>query len=93
MVLSGRRLRGNAKYLEVRYEDLIAMPHRILKTVFDALGFDACAARDLPGLKIYGHREQVWRQGLPKKAKLDFARAAGDLLIQLGYEKDDAWVN
>ena len=93
MVLRGRRLHDNSNYLEVRYEDLIAAPARVLKTVFGALGFDACAASNLPGLKVYGHREKVWRSGLAKKDKRDFAKEAGDLLIQLGYEKDNAWVS
>jgi hypothetical protein len=44
-------------------------------------------------LKVYGHREKVWRPGLAKKDKRDFAKEAGDLLIQLGYEKDNAWVS
>ena len=93
MVLRGRQIHGNSNYVEVRYEDLIATPARVLKTVFDALGFDTCAASNPPGLKVYGHREKVWRSGLAKKDKCDFAKEAGDLLIQLGYEEDDACVS
>jgi hypothetical protein len=42
---------------------------------------------------IYRHREKVWRDGLTKQDKIVFAKEAGDLLIALGYEKDDAWVD
>jgi hypothetical protein len=41
---------------------------------------------------IYRHREKVWCDGLSKKDKIIFAQEVGDLLIALGYEKDNAWV-
>jgi len=43
-------------------------------------------------LKIYGHREKVWRAGLAESDRRAFAEEGGDLLIELGYEKDDAWI-
>jgi hypothetical protein len=92
MVLSGRRLRGNARYLEVHYEDLITAPDPILEKVFATLGVDASIARDLPGLRVYRHREKAWRTGLAEADRRVFAEEAGDLLIELGYEKDDAWI-
>jgi len=92
MVLSGRRLRGHARYLEIRYEDLIAAPDEILKLVFAALAVDGGAARALPGLNIYTHREKVWRAALAAPERRAFAEEAGDLLIELGYEKDGAWI-
>jgi hypothetical protein len=92
MVRSGRRLCGNAKYLEVRYEDLIAAPDAILQQVFTALGVDRGVVRELPGLRIYRHRKKVWRAGLAEIDRRAFAEEGGDLLIELGYEKDDAWI-
>ncbi|MGH7872410.1 MAG: sulfotransferase family protein, partial [Candidatus Binatia bacterium] len=92
MVLSGRRMLGSDKYLELRYEDLIAHPTQNMETVFAFLGLDVRAAGDLPGLKIYSHRERVWRDTMTQQAKADFAKEAGDLLIELGYEKDDRWL-
>lgn len=93
MVLSSRRLEKNQRYLEIRYEQLIAAPEQTLDSVFAALGFDARPSAGPPGLAIYRHREKVWRDGLTKNDKAAFAREAGDLLIELGYEKDDAWVS
>ena len=92
MVLSGRRMLGSDKYLELHYEDLIAQPAQNMETVFAFLGFDVRTAGDLPGLKIYGHRQKVWRASMTQQAKVDFAKEAGDLLIQLGYEKDNRWL-
>jgi len=92
MVQSGRRMHGSTKYLEVRYEDLIAAPDKVLQKVFAALGVDRSGVRELPGLKIYGHREKVWRAGLAESDRRAFAEEGGDLLIELGYEKDDAWI-
>ena len=92
MVLSGRRLRGNAKYLEIRYEDLIAAPDAVLQNIFAALGVDPSGVRELPGMRIYRHREKVWRAGLAEADRRAFAEESGDLLIELGYEKDDAWI-
>jgi len=92
MVRSGQRLRGNGRYLEVRYEDLIGTPDITLRKVFDALGVDRGVVRELPGLRIYSHREKVWRTGLTEADRRAFAEEGGDLLIELGYEKDDAWI-
>jgi Sulfotransferase family len=92
MVLSCRRLQDQRGYLEIRYEDLIAEPQRTMARVFAALGFGKNTAVMPPEMEIYRHREKVWRAGLSKKEKIIFAKEAGDLLISLGYEKDDAWV-
>jgi Sulfotransferase family len=92
MVRAGRRLAHNHRYLEVRYEELIAAPAKIMESVFTLLGFGASAAGSLPGLRIYGHREKVWREDMAPKDKRDFYKVAGDLLMELGYEKDDRWV-
>ncbi|MGE5216459.1 MAG: sulfotransferase family protein [Chloroflexota bacterium] len=92
MVLSSRRLEKNRRYLEIRYEELITAPEQTLDSVFTVLGFDERPSASLPGLKIYRHREKVWRTGLTMNDKITFAKEAGDLLIELGYEKDDAWV-
>jgi hypothetical protein len=92
MVRSGRRLAENRRYLEVRYEGLIAVPEETMKSVFSLLGFSASAAGHLPGLKIYGHRENVWRENMAPRDRRDFDKVAGDLLIELGYEKDNGWV-
>lgn len=93
MVLSSRRLDNHCRYRELHYEDLIAAPEQTMAAVFALLGVDARASVSLPGLEIYRHREKVWRDGLTKKDKIVFAREAGDLLIELGYEKDNAWVS
>ncbi len=93
LVLAGRRMRKSHRYWEARYEELIAAPAPILNDVFCLLGLNASAAESLPGLNIYNHRENVWRNAMTQEDKVVFAREAGDLLIELGYEKDDRWVS
>jgi hypothetical protein len=61
--------------------------------VFSLLGLEASAAETLPGLRVYTHREKVWRDTMGKEDRLVFAREAGDLLIELGYERNDGWVH
>ncbi len=92
MILSSRRLDRHHRYLEIRYENLIDMPDQAMAAVFTLLDVEARATLSLPGLEIYRHREKIWRDGLTKKDKIEFANEAGDLLIELGYEKDDRWV-
>lgn len=92
LVLAGRRMRQNHRYREVRYEDLIAAPAQTLAEVFSLLGLDASAAGSLPGLRVYTHREKVWRDAMGNEDRFAFAREAGDLLVDLGYERNDGWV-
>jgi hypothetical protein len=91
MVLSGRRFAQNRRYLEVRYEKLIAAPEKIMDSVFSLLGFSPSAAGKLPGLRVYGHRENVWRDSMAPQDKRDFDKVAGDLLVELGYENNNRW--
>jgi hypothetical protein len=93
LVLSGRRMQKNYRYQEVRNEQLISAPTRSMAGVFSLLGLEASAAETLPGLRVYTHREKVWRDTMGKEDRLVFAREAGDLLIELGYERNDGWVH
>jgi hypothetical protein len=92
LVLAGRRMRKNHRYREVRYEELIAAPAQTLAGVFSLLGLDASASQSLPGLRVYTHREKVWRDAMGNEDRFVFAREAGDLLVDLGYEQNDGWV-
>jgi hypothetical protein len=92
MVLAGRRMKKNHRYQEIRYEELIGDPAKSMAGIFSLLGLEARAAEDLPGLRIYTHREKVWRDAMSEEDRLVFRREAGDLLIALGYEGNDDWV-
>ena len=99
----GRRV--GARYLELRYEDLVREPEAALRRV--------CAHAGLayePGMLDYAgsvdvatkpHQQRLrqpptpgvrnWREELPHEDALAFEGVAGDLLSQLGYELlDDA---
>ena len=96
----GRRL-GSERYLEVRYEDLIADPESVLRTIcaFAGLPFER-AMLDHGGSRSEERTHQQslrrplstglrdWRSDLPPADGAAFERVAGDLLSELGYEAD-----
>jgi hypothetical protein len=80
------------KYREVRYEDLIQSPANSLKDIFEFLGINADSEEIVSKFKVYDHRLGAWRNIFTKEDRTAFAREAGKLLIELGYEKDHGWV-
>ena len=46
----------------------------------------------LSRFKVYDQRVGAWRSAFSLEDRKIFAKEAGDLLIELGYEKDYAWV-
>lgn len=80
-------------YMEVHYEDLIRSPAEALRRVcrFATLGsepVDDIVSR----FEIYDQSVGRWRAVLSPRDRTVFAKVAGDLLIELGYEKDYSWV-
>lgn len=102
----GLRWRGDPRYREVRYEDLVESPERVLREVLGWLGEpwdDAVldyASRHResgsdapnPGVKrdLYKNAMCRWRQDLPSEAGAAFTRPARDLLVELGYADADS---
>jgi LPS sulfotransferase NodH len=99
---SGMAWRDDPRYVEVRYEDLVADPPAVLRTICDAIGVSADAAwleavgrRDDDG----GHTRRPdyegavsgasvgrWREDLSAEERLEVERLCGPRLRELGYD-------
>jgi hypothetical protein len=79
-------------YKEIHYEDLVDSPSEVLKNELAFLGAEGYLNEVLASVPVFKERKAVWRKIFSKKDREIFAREAGDLLIQLGYEKDFQWV-
>lgn len=106
-VSAGRGRRGDARYREIRYEDLIASPRQQIRSLLEwldqpwdeqVLGFfknhrEAWGDVANPGVKkpIYATASGRWKQDLPPEARRTFTSAARSLLRELGYAADDSW--
>lgn len=92
-LLSGRRKLNShpLKYMELRYEDLIETPRDSLSKVFDFIGITADPDTMMSAMTLYNTRVQTWKTVFTPSDRRAFAREAGDLLIELGYEKDRSW--
>jgi len=62
-----------------------------MKNVFDFIGLHAVDEL-LSRLPVFRTRLGAWRSSLSAVEKKIFADKAGDLLIELEYEKDGRWV-
>jgi Sulfotransferase family len=94
-VLAGRRTR-DARYLEIRYEDLLADPAARIPDLFDWLGLDVTPEAVDAGLEAAAIVDNAdptdpraetgkWRSSFSRRDLRDFERIAGDLLAELGY--------
>ena len=95
----GRRV-GPDRYLEARYEDLVAEPVRVVRSIcdfarlpFEPAMLDYAGAVDVSGkphqqrlLQAPTPRVRDWRTEMPEDDAHAFERVAGDLLAELGYE-------
>jgi hypothetical protein len=79
------------QYMEVRYEDLVRAPEENLARVVEFLGLQNNSTEILKHFDLYGHRIGAWRDALTPAEKRIFDREAGDLLIELEYERDHSW--
>ncbi len=91
--LEGRNKVDRSKYcfLEVRYEDLIQSPKETLIRIFKFLELSADIDAILQQFNLYDERVGAWRESLDIDGRKVFANVAGDLLMELGYEKDSQW--
>ena len=94
-VLAGRRT-SDARYLELRYEDLFADPEGRIRDLYDWLGLDVtddAVAAGLEAAAIVDNADPTdpraetgkWRSSFSRRDLRDFERIAGDLLAELGY--------
>ncbi len=95
LIQSWRRSKVTAgeSCLELRYEDLINDPQGTLKFLFGFLGSNDNSLENSSRVKFYRERTGVWASSFSAQDRRIFAREAGDLLIELGYEKDYSWVS
>jgi hypothetical protein len=91
---------GAARYLEVRYEVLVADPEEAVRTicVFAALPFEPAMLEYAGAVDVSAkpHQRRLltppttgvrrWREDLSEKDVAGFEAVAGDLLAELGYE-------
>ncbi len=105
---AGLSWRYDPRYIEVRYEDLVQEPERIIRQVLSFIDepWDSSVlnyhethderGRDgaNPGvnLPVYSSARSRWMQELPAQARALFTPQARQLLIHLGYAVDDSWV-
>jgi hypothetical protein len=94
LILAGRpnKTTADISYLELRYESVINSLKASVQDISAFLGIGE-TPWDLTRLKIYKQRAAVWRAKLSPEDRKIFAKEAGDLLIELGYERDYSWVD
>lgn len=106
---AGLAWRGDERVREVRYEDLVEFPREVLGDLLAWLGEpwddavtdfhrthrEAGSDRANPGVKrgIYRSAMGRWRQDLTPEAARLFRPAAAALLVRLGYEIGDSWID
>jgi hypothetical protein len=101
----GLAWRGDPRYFEARYEDVISDPERALRPLFAWLGvswepavLEAYKTEEHinhPGLAESIHQKAYrrWQADLPAEARGLFRGEPNDLLVRLGYEADEAWID
>lgn len=94
LILAGRKTldRSRMSYVEIRYEELVRFPEEQLKRAIDFLELKADSIEVPITFPVSQNSVGIWRSKLTKDDREIFAREAGDLLIELGYETDYRWV-
>jgi len=101
---AGLEWRGDPRYMEVRYEELIARPGETMRAVLGFIGenWDDSILRSYTSADVPITHPEIarglsraavgrWRQDLTGSDRACFKRLANDLLVELGYASDDAW--
>jgi sulfotransferase family protein len=78
-------------FIEIRYENLIRSPEASLERILEFLDLEGIPQQILSHIKVHDRSIGAWRTGFTAKDRKIFARAAGDLLIDLGYEQNYFW--
>ena len=96
------------KYIEIRYEDLVKQPEKAVKRLMsllnetyysDLLEFynkernlaDEASANQV-NKALYKTSQSRWKREFNRPLAETFNRICGELLIELGYEKNQKWV-
>jgi hypothetical protein len=82
----------NLRCTVVRYEELVDSPKAVLANLFEFLGLDADLDAILSAMPVSKARSGAWRAKFSREDRRIFAKEAGDLLIELGYESTRKWV-
>ena len=82
---SAKSLPGD-QYLEIKYEDFVARPSDILKTVGERYNLDWDEKLLQTLTADIDNRNFKWQENLPDEDKNRFNFLLGDFLMQLGYE-------
>jgi hypothetical protein len=106
-VREGLRWRGDPRYIEVKYEELIQNEEKTLRKIFRFLNepwkqevlkyytspHDDEKMIQNPGATkpIYKTSQNRWKKEFTKEDKKLFKKLAGDLLIELKYEENKDW--
>jgi hypothetical protein len=95
-VRGGRQASGLERYVEVRYEDLLADPSRCIEGMFERLGLEPSGDAVEAALGELGVARNVepgdrigtgkWRQAYSRADLGAFDRVAGETVRELGYE-------
>jgi hypothetical protein len=78
--------------IDVRYEDLIEAPAPVVTRILEFLAIEGDPESLLSIMPVSKARGGVWRNTFTAADRRVFASEAGDILIQLGYEKNYDWV-
>jgi hypothetical protein len=106
---AGLRWRGEPRYREARYEDLVRDPETVLRELLAWMGEEwdpnvlsfhrqheeRCSDVANPGVKqaVYQDAVSRWKKTLPAEARAHFTPEARELLVLLQYATDDAWMD
>lgn len=103
-VVAGRRFAAQPRYFELRYEDLVQDPEGVLRRVLEFLGLEwseaLLRAEDHVGPDPHERRARgaideaavgIWRERVQPAERPLLCGLIGDLLVELGYERDHAW--
>jgi len=102
-VAAGRRFKGDPRYCEIRYEDLIRDPDRVLRELLQFIGLEwnnqlltyqtsnDDSGQGRPWAAIDSAATGRWRRELESVERRVLCERIGDLLIDFGYERDLAW--
>jgi len=77
---------------DLRYEDLIESPAPVLRRILDFLAIQGDPESLLSVMPVFKASSGKWRKTFTAEDRGVFAKEAGDMLIQLGYEKNYDWV-
>lgn len=101
---AGLSWRGDRRYMEVRYEELVSNPTETINDVLDFIGEDWCdEVTEVDGdanvplthqeiaAGINSRAQGRWQRDLPEAGRVLFKQAASELLMELGYADEHSW--